>query len=142
MADGKIRILLADDHWVVLDGIKAKLADHPEFEICGVATDGLKAVELAGSLAPNIVVMDISMPKMNGLKAAEEIKRTCGGIRIVIFSMHSAPEYVLSLVKTGVSGYVLKDGPTTELLSALQTVRSGGRYFCARVEEILSAHKV
>lgn len=138
MAEDKTRILVADDHWVVLDGIKAKIAEHPDFEICGFATDGLQAVELARSLSPDIVVMDISMPKMSGLKAAQEIRHMSKGMRIVIFSMHSAPEYVLSLVKTGISAYVLKDGSTSELITALKAVRNGGSYFCRRVQDIVS----
>lgn len=138
MAEGKTSILIADDHWVVIDGVKAKILEHPEFEICGIATDGLKAVELARSLRPDIVIMDISMPKMNGVKAAQEIKRACSGIRIVIFSMHCAPEYALSLMKTGISAYVLKDGPTSNLISALKAVRSGGSYFCTQIQEILT----
>lgn len=140
MTEGKTRILLVDDHWVVLDGINAKIAEHPEFEICGIATDGLQAVELAESLRPDMVVMDISMPKMNGLKAAQEIRRISDEIRIVIFSMHSEPVYVLTLVKTGISAYVLKDGPITDLISALKEVRNGGSYFCGRVQEILNKY--
>lgn len=140
MAEGITRILIADDHCVVLDGIKARIAEHPEFEICGVAMDGLRAVELASSLKPDMVIMDISMPKMNGLKAAQEIRRMGTGTRIVIFSMHNAPEYVLSLMKTGISAYVLKDGPTSDLISALKSVRNGGSYFCGPVQEILRKH--
>ena len=74
---------------------------------------------------------------MNGIKAAQEIKRTCSGTRIVIFSMHSAPEYVLALFRAGVCGYVLKDGPTADLLSALKAVRKGGSYFCGPIQEML-----
>ena len=140
MSESRTRILIADDHGVVIEGVKAKIAGHPEFEVCGIAMDGLQAVELAASLRPDIVIMDISMPKMNGVRAAREIRRTCKDIRIVIFSMHSAPEYVLGLIQTGVSAYVMKDGPTTDLISALKAVRKGEGYFCRKVQEILMEH--
>jgi DNA-binding NarL/FixJ family response regulator len=140
MAEGKTRILVVDDHCVVVDGIKGKMAEHPEFEICGSAQDGFKAVELAESLRPDIMIMDISMPKMNGVKAAREIRRLCMDIRIVIFSMHSAPEYVLALVQTGIAAYVLKSGPTVELIAALKAVRNGESYFCEPVQKILKEH--
>jgi len=140
MTEGKTRIVLADDHLVVLDGINSKIAEHPEFEICGVATDGLQAVELAESLRPDIVVTDISMPKMNGLKAAQAIRRISEEIRIVVFSMHSEPVYVLALMKAGISAYVLKDRPISDLISALKVVRSGSTYFCGPVREILSQY--
>jgi DNA-binding NarL/FixJ family response regulator len=138
MAEGKTRILIVDDHCVVADGIKLKTAEYPEFDVCGVARDGLEAVELAESLRPDIMIMDISMPKMNGVKAAREIRRICKDIRIVIFSMHSAQEYVLAVVQTGISAYVLKSGPTSDLIAALKAVRNGGSYFCEQVRKVLT----
>jgi DNA-binding NarL/FixJ family response regulator len=138
MTSDKTRVLVVDDHDVVIEGVKARIAEQPEFEICGFAKDGLKAVELAESLRPDIMIMDISMPKMNGVKAAREIRRTCGDIRIVIFSMHSAPEYVTALIQTGIFAYVLKSGPTGDLITALRAVRNGERYFCAPIQEVLN----
>ncbi len=138
MTSTKTRILVVDDHDVVIDGIKARIAGHPEFEVCGFAKDGLEAVELAGSLRPDIMITDISMPKMNGVKAAREIRRMYKDIRIVIFSMHSSPEYVSALIQTGVSAYVLKSGPTADLLTALRAARNGERYFCAPIQEVLN----
>jgi DNA-binding NarL/FixJ family response regulator len=134
----RTRVLIADDHAVILEGIKAGLAEYPEFEVCGAAPDGVQAVELAKSLAPDIVILDISMPKLSGLKAAREIRRINSKIRIIVFSMHGDSEYILSLYQFGVSGYVLKECHMTELIRALQAVRRGERYFCAPVREILT----
>lgn len=140
MAEDRTKVLIVDDHRVVIEGIKAALADHPDFEVCGTATDGLEAIDLARSLGPDIVIMDISMPKMSGMKASQEVKRISGKIRIVIFSMHGEPEYILSLFQNGVSAYVLKESPLSELISALQTVRKGERYFAGSVQDVLVKH--
>jgi len=137
----KNRVLIADDHRVVVEGIRAGLAGHPEFEVCGWATDGLEAVELAVSLRPEIVILDISMPRMNGLDAAREIMRIDDAMRIVIFSMHADPEYILFLYEMGVSAYVLKDSPLTELIAALKRVRNGERSFSGTVGEVLTEHR-
>ena len=134
----KTRVLIADDHMVIQEGIKAALAGHPEFEVCACASNGLQAIEFAKSLAPDIVILDISMPKLSGMKAAQQIRRIDDRIRIVVFSMHGESEYVFSLFQSGVSGYVLKECPLSELISALKAVRNGERYFCAPVQEILA----
>ena len=137
MIQKKTRVLIADDHRVVLEGIQATLEGYPEFEVCALAADGLEAVELAGALRPDIVILDISMPRMNGLNAAREIRRIDSAIRIVIFSMHAEPEYIISFYNAGVSAYVLKDSPLQELVAALESVREGERYFCGTVREVL-----
>jgi two-component system, NarL family, nitrate/nitrite response regulator NarL len=137
MAGEKARVLVVDDHDVVLNGIQGKLAEHPEFEICGFARDGLEALAKAEALRPDIMIMDISMPKMNGVTAAREIRRISEDIRIIIFSMHSTHEYVSALVQLGVSAYVLKSAPIADLISAVKAVRDGGRYFCEPIRKIL-----
>ncbi|MEW6669844.1 MAG: response regulator transcription factor [Thermodesulfobacteriota bacterium] len=133
----RTKVVIADDHGVIQEGIKAALAGHPEFEVCGCASDGIQAVELVKSLAPDIVILDISMPRLSGLKAAREIRRINDKIRIVVFTMHGDSEYVLSLFQMGVSGYVLKECPLSELICALKAVRRGDLYFCGQVQEIL-----
>ena len=111
----KTKILIVDDHQVVIDGIKRALSDHPEFEVVGEALNGYQAVELAESLSPDIIIMDISIPDLNGIEATRQIKKLCPDIRIIVFTMHSDKGYVIDLFKAGISGYVLKKDTNTNI---------------------------
>jgi len=134
------KILIADDHTIVVEGIKSALDDYPEFEVVGSASDGLKAVQQAKSLMPDVIIMDISMPNMDGIEAAHEIKKLNEQIRIIIFTMHSDKEFIVSLFRAGVSGYVLKEEPITDLVMALKSVQSGGTFFSDSVRNIIRGH--
>jgi len=136
----KTKILIVDDHHVVIEGIKSALKDHPEFEVVGKAVDGLEAVELVKSLGPDIVIMDISMPNLNGLDATEQIKKFDPEICIVIYSMYADKELVIDLFKAGISAYVLKDDPLSDLILALKAVKGGGTYFSTMAPTILLRH--
>ena len=136
----KTKILIADDHKVVIEGIKSAIQDYPEFEVVGEAGDGLQAVESAGSLGPEIVIMDISMPNLNGVEATRQIKRLNPGIQVVIYTMYSDKEFVIDLFKAGVSAFVLKDDPLSDLILALKAVRGGGTYFSTMAPTILTRH--
>ena len=136
----KTKILIVDDHYVVIEGIKSALKDHPEFELVGEAADGLEAVELVKSLGPDIVIMDISMPNLNGLGATEQIKKFNPEICIVIYSMYADKEFVIDLFKAGISAYVLKDDPLSDLILALKAVKGGGTYFSTMAPTILLRH--
>lgn len=136
----KTKILIADDHRVVIEGIKSVLQDHPEFKVVGQAVDGLEAVEFAKSLEPNIIIMDISMPNLNGIEATKQIKELNPGIQIVIYTMHSDKEYVIELFKIGISAYVLKDDPLSDLILALKAVKGGGTYFSTMAPTLLLRH--
>jgi len=136
----KVKILIVDDHRVVIEGIKSALQEHPEFETVGEATDGLEAIELTKSLKPDIVIMDISMPNLSGIEATKQIKLNNPEIRIVIYTMHSDREFVVDLFKAGISAYVLKDDPLSDLILALKTVKDGGTYFSAMAPTILVRH--
>jgi len=136
----KTKILIADDHRVVIEGIKSALQEHSEFEVVGDAADGLQAVELARSLGADIVIMDISMPNLNGIEATGQIKQFNPEIRIVIYTMFSDKELVVDLFKAGISAYVLKDDPLSDLILALQAVKGGGTYFSTFAPTILLRH--
>jgi len=133
-------ILIADDHRVVIEGIKSALQEHPEFEVVGEAVDGLEAVEFAKSLKPNIVIMDISMPNLSGIEATRQIKALNPGNQIVIYTMHSDKEFVIDLFKAGISAYVLKEDPLSDLILALKAVEGGGTYFSTMAPTILARH--
>ena len=136
----KTKILIADDHRVVIEGIKSALQEHPEFKVVGEAVDGLEAVEFAKSLEPNIVIMDISMPNLSGIEATRQIKGLNPGNQIVIYTMHSDKEFVIDLFKAGISAYVLKDDPLSDLILALKAVEGGGTYFSTMAPTLLARH--
>jgi DNA-binding NarL/FixJ family response regulator len=136
----KTRVLIVDDHWVVAEGIRSALEEHEEFEVAGTASDGVQAIKSVKSLKPDIVVMDISMPNLNGVEATYNIKKFNKNIRIVIFSMFSDREYVLSLFRAGIAGYVLKDESVSDLVLALKSVSAGGTYFSKVIQEAVMEH--
>ena len=121
----KIRILLADDHLVLRSGLRALLNMEPDFEVVGEASNGREALELAQTLRPDIIVMDISMPEMDGLQAAEEIQRLDLPCRLVMLTVHAGEEYLFQTLRLGASGYVLKSSADTELIDAIRTANRG-----------------
>ena len=136
----KTKILIADDHRVVVAGVRTALNDHPDFEVVGEAFDGRQAVELAKSLKPDIAILDVSMPQLSGIDAAKEIRGFSPDIRIVIFTMHTEKQYVIDLFRAGISAYVLKQDPISDLVLALKSVRGGGTYFSTFAPTILLRH--
>jgi DNA-binding NarL/FixJ family response regulator len=139
---GKARVLIVDDHWVVMEGVKAALAEHPEFEVAGTASDGLEGIQKVKTLRPDMVIMDISMPNINGIEATYDIRKFDKHIRIIIFTMHSDKEYVLALYRAGISGYVLKEEPISDLILAMRSVKGGGNYFSEAVQQVIHEHMV
>lgn len=123
--DEKIRILLADDHTILRDGIRALLADEPNMALVGEAEDGRSAVKMACELKPDIVVMDIAMPQLNGLEATRQIKRYLPETNVLILSMHDNEEYIRQVLAAGAMGYILKDAAARELIQAINTVYRG-----------------
>ncbi len=136
----KTKVLIVDDHAVVIDGIKKVLSDHPEFEVVGEAYDGYEALGKVESLKPHVVIMDISMPELNGIEATRRIKQSHPDTNIIVFTMHSNKEFVLDLFKAGVTGYVLKSDPTSDLVLAIKATRQGGTYFSKNTPTVLLRH--
>jgi DNA-binding NarL/FixJ family response regulator len=120
-----IRVLLVDDHAILREGIRYLLSASGEVEVVGEAQDGVEALELVESLQPDAVLMDIAMPRMNGIEATTELKRRHPELPVLILSMYDSEEYVLPILKAGASGYVLKRAAAQELVSALKAVVAG-----------------
>ncbi len=117
-----IRLLIADDHALVRSGLRSMLQREPGIEIVGEARNGREAVELCRSLRPDLVLMDVRMPEMDGLKATRAIKREHPETGVLMVTMHENRDYMLEATKAGAAGYVLKDAPRNELLSAVRRV--------------------
>ena len=118
----KYRILIAEDHTLFRQGLKALLSLEPEFTVVGEAADGLQAIQSANELKPDLILLDISMPRVDGLAAIREIKSVCPEAKILILTVHKTEEHVLESLKSGASGYVLKDASHDELLLAMRSV--------------------
>ena len=114
-----VRILIADDHRIVRAGLAGLLGSRPELDVVGLASDGEEAVEFAGRLRPDVVVMDVTMPRLNGIEATRVLQRNCPSIRIVGLSMHDSPEMADAMREAGAAAYVTKGGPPEELIAAI-----------------------
>jgi DNA-binding NarL/FixJ family response regulator len=128
-----IRILLADDHTIVLQGLSRFLREQEGLEVVGQAKDGPTTVELARTLAPDVIIMDISMPGLSGIEATRLIHAEKPEIKIIGLSMHAAKRYVQEMYKAGARGYLLKDCDFDELIEAIHTVAAGGTYFAGEL---------
>jgi two-component system response regulator NreC len=129
----RIRILLADDHAVVRQGFKMILAAQPDMEIVGEAANGREAVELAEQLRPDVVVMDVSMPELNGIEATRRLASSVPHARVVALSMHKDSVYVREILRAGARGYLLKDSGAADLVAAIRAVASGESYLSPAV---------
>jgi len=128
-----IHVILADDHTLVRAGIRALLEKLPEVKVVGEASDGREVLNLVKTQRPDVVLMDIAMPGLNGLEAAERMARDFPKVRIIMLSMHNNEEYVLRAIKAGVSGYLLKKAATAELETALHRVVDGEIYLSREI---------
>lgn len=134
-----LRILIADDHAVIADGIRHLLSAQTDFDVVGTAADGAEAVRLAGELRPDITLMDIVMPHMNGIDAAREIVLRDAEARVIILSMYSDSDRVYQSLQVGARGYVLKRDLSDELIDAIRQVGAGGRYLSPSVTDTVIA---
>jgi DNA-binding NarL/FixJ family response regulator len=125
---GKIRVLVADDHTMVRKGLCSLLEAKPDIEVVGEAEDGREAVEKVEALLPDVVLMDITMPRLNGLEATRQIKRLFPKVKIVALTMYTNEEYIQQFLQAGASGYVVKQAAPAELISAIQAVYRGDSF--------------
>lgn len=120
--------MIAEDHTILRQGLRALLSSDPDFQIVGEAEDGREAVRSAETLSPDLILMDLSMPKMTGTEAIREIRKRSKDTKIVVLTVHKGEDYVLSALKAGADGYVLKDANRDELATAIKKVLEGKRY--------------
>jgi two-component system response regulator NreC len=128
MSQKKLKILIAEDHGTVRDGIRMIVESQEDMKVVGAAADGREAVKLAQELMPDIVLMDISMPELNGLKAAAQLKRILPEIKILTLTRHTDDAYLQELMQAGISGYALKQSLSAELIRAIRVVAAGDKY--------------
>ena len=132
-----IRILLADDHTVMRNGLRLLLERQPNLSVVGEASDGRETVSLAEDLSPNVIVMDIAMPNLNGIEASRQITTAHPETAIVILSMHSDESYVIRALKAGARAYLLKDSAEGDLIAAVRAVTEGKSFFSPAISRIL-----
>ena len=135
----RITVLLADDHAVLRQGIRALLETQPDMTVVGEATNGREAVELARRLQPAVILMDISMPILNGLEATRQIKKEMPGCQVVVLTMHENEEYLANILQAGATGYVLKQAADRELIEAVRIASRGDTYLYPRIARLLVA---
>lgn len=134
----KSKIILVDDHQIVIDGISSVLAEVEHYEVVGTANNGRNAIQLVQVAQPNLVLMDIDMPIMNGITAAGELKKSHPEVKIIILSLHQEKSIIQNLIQLGVDGYLLKNSNKDEVLKAIEQVLAGQRYFSSDVTLSLS----
>ncbi|MBW2195775.1 MAG: response regulator transcription factor [Deltaproteobacteria bacterium] len=136
-----MRVLLADDHAIVREGLKQVLDDQQDMEVVGEASDGVEALEKAKSLRPDIVLLDIAMPRLSGLEAVGLIKDAVPDVRIVVLSMHKKEAYVHQVFTSGALGYVLKASPNSEVLEAIRAARRGEYFLSSKIRaDVIGAY--
>jgi DNA-binding NarL/FixJ family response regulator len=130
-----ITILLADDHTVVMDGLRVLLEHEPDLQVQALARDGREAVRLACEIKPDIAILDIAMPELNGIEAAQHIHQDCPGTKTIILSMHANNEYISRAFQAGVLGYLLKESAGSEVVAAVREVHAGRQYLSQKIRE-------
>ena len=132
-----IKVILADDHQIVRHGLRSLLSAEPDIEVVGEADNGRAVIRLVQELSPQVVIMDISMPDLNGIEATRQILTDCSGVKVIALSMHSDSLFVLNMFKAGASGYLLKDCALEELVKAVRTVMNRKIYLSPSISDIV-----
>ncbi|WP_215223309.1 response regulator transcription factor [Echinicola shivajiensis] len=133
----KIKVVLADDHVVVRSGIKNLLENEGEVEVIGEAANGEEAIQLVKEVTPDLLIIDIRMPVMNGLDATKKLNQLKDPTKVLILSMHDDEDYILQSIECGASGYLLKDTSKDEFMKAIRTIFQGGQYFSGDISQVL-----
>jgi DNA-binding NarL/FixJ family response regulator len=133
----RLRILIADDHEVVRRGIVGMLTSRTNWEVCGEASDGREAMQLVEKLKPDLVILDITMPGLNGIDAARQIRKAMPDVKILIYSMHYAERLVQEVFQAGADGYVLKTDAGKHLIQAVESIMAGQKFFSSKVSEVI-----
>ena len=131
----KIRVLLAEDHTIVRKGIRSLLDDEPSIEVVGEAANGREAVAQASALKPDIVVMDHTMPLLNGLEATRQLRKALPDVRVLILTMHTNEEYVFQFLQAGAAGYLVKQTAPTDLITAIRTIYAGDSFLSPKISK-------
>ena len=134
----EVKVLLADDHRVMRDGLCSLIERQPDMEVVAEADSGRAAIKLTRRFRPDVIVMDIHMPEVNGIEATRRIVAEFPGARVLVFSMHSDRQYIIEALKAGVSGYLLKDCAFDELARAIRTVVENGKYLSSDVTDTVA----
>jgi DNA-binding NarL/FixJ family response regulator len=134
---GKVRILVADDHTLMRQGLKKILEEQPDWEVVAEAGDGREAVRQTMALQPDVIVLDIAMPRLNGIEATQQITRRAAGVHVLILSMHADEAYVTRAIRAGAAGYLLKDSADTDLIRAVTAVAQGKSFLSPTVAKVM-----
>lgn len=132
-----IRVLLADDHIMVRQGLKALLDAEPDIQVVGEASDGWETIQQAETLRPDVILMDLTMPRLNGLEATRRLEKSLPEIKILALTMHTNEEYVREVLRAGAAGYILKEAAVSELVQAVRVVAKGESYLCPAASKVL-----
>jgi len=132
-----IKVLLVDDHALIREGLQSLLEKQPDMQVVGEAEDGRRAKELVSELSPDIVIMDVTMPRLSGIEATRQITAEFPSVRIIALSIHSQRRFVADMLSAGAAGYILKECLFDELVQAIQTVAAGGRYLSPRITDVV-----
>jgi two-component system response regulator NreC len=131
----KARIVIAEDHTILREGLRSLLSSNPIFEIVGEAEDGREAIRCVEKFKPDLILTDLSMPRMNGMEAIKEIKKESPATKVLVLTVHRAEEYILATFRAGADGYILKDSTHSELVMAVKKVLSGKHYISPEISE-------
>ncbi|EOA6595269.1 response regulator [Vibrio vulnificus] len=140
--DKPIRVVIVDDHQVVLDGFMARLEMEPEIDVVGTASNGLEALDVVKQHKPDVVLMDISMPILNGIEATRMIKAEWPEAKVLMLTMHDNREYIMKVMQEGAVGYMLKEISAEKMVQAIKTVNQGSTYFCESVTQTLFTQEI
>jgi DNA-binding NarL/FixJ family response regulator len=134
----KIRVLVADDHAIVREGLRVMLGNQPDMEVVGIAANGREAIRLVDEYDPDVVVMDITMPELNGIEAIQQMLSRHPHLKVIVLSIHETKPYVYRALKAGAKGYLIKETSGLEVVDAVRAVQRGERYLSQRIADLLT----